>query len=151
MAVTAFWFGKAFANIMGGETAGESSNLDWLSDTIKVMLTTSTYVPNQDTNEFKSDVTNEVSGTGYSAGGVTLTTKTLVYTGASNLTTMDADDAIWSGASFTARIAVIYKDTGTGTTSNLLGYVDFGADQTVAAATFTIQWNASGIFTITVS
>lgn len=151
MAVTAFWYGKAFANIMGGETPGESSALDWLSDTIKVMLTTSAYVPNQDTHEFKSDVTNEVAGAGYSAGGAALANKTLVYSGASNLTTLDADDASWAGASFTARIAVIYKSTGVDATSNLLGYVDFGADQTVAAATLTIQWNASGIFTITVA
>lgn len=149
MAVTAFWYGKAFANLLGGETAGESSSVDWLSDTIRVMLTTSAYVPAQDTDEFKSSVTNEVVGTGYVARGAQLTNPTVTYTAGTNVNKLDADDVSWAAATFTARIAVVYKDTGVDATSVLLGYVDFGGDQTVSAATFTITWAAGGIFTIT--
>lgn len=149
MAVTAFWYGKALANLLGGETAGESSAVDWLSDTIRVMLTTSAYTPAQDTDEFKSSVTNEVSGAGYTARGEALANKTLTYTAGTNVNALDADDVSWAAATFTARYAVVYKDTGVDATSVLLGYVDFGGDQTVSAATFTITWAAGGIFTLT--
>ena len=49
-----------------------NGSIDLDTDTIKVMLVTSTYTPNQDTHTKRSDVTNEVSGTGYTAGGATL-------------------------------------------------------------------------------
>ena len=145
MAVTAFMFGPSLMSTFNKEA-------DWNSDTIKCMLTTSTYVPNQDTHQYKSSVTNEITGTGYTATGTTLTNPTILYTGATNVFNFDADDAVWSGASFTARIAVVYDSTpATDATRPLLSYVDFGADQTVASATFTIQWATAGIVTITVS
>ena len=151
MAVTSKWYGKAILNAFGGESAGDTFAVDFLSDTIKVALTTSSYTPAQDTHEVFSDVTNEITGTGYTAGGVTLANKTLAYDTGTNVIKFDADDAQWTSASFTARNAVVYKSTGTGSTSPLLSYVDFGADQTVSSATFTIQWNAAGILTVTVS
>jgi hypothetical protein len=144
-------FGKFPINILGGETSGESLALDYLSDTVKVSLHTSSYTYDQDTHETWSDVTNEVTGTGYTARGVTLTSKTISYSSGSNLSTFDADDASWSTSTITARVAVIYKDTGTNGTSLLIGYVDFGSDKSSSAGTFTIQWNASGIFTFTVT
>lgn len=145
MAVTAFWYGSAFLSVFNKE-------LDIDSDAIKCMLTTSTYSPNQDTHRYKSSVTNEVSGTGYSAGGVTLTNVVQSYTGATNVWAFDADDASWTNASFTARYAVVYDSTpSTDATRPLLTYVDFGGDQTVNGANFTIQWDAAGIARVTVS
>jgi len=47
--------------------------LDFDTDVIKVMMTTDAYVPNKDTHDFRDDVTNEVTGTGYPAGGNTVT------------------------------------------------------------------------------
>jgi hypothetical protein len=114
-----------------------------------VALTTSAYTPAQDTHNFFDDVTNEITGTGYTAGGVTLAGKTTAYDATSNETRLDANDASWTTASFTARRAVVYKDTGTASTSPLLGYVDFGGDQTVSSGTFTIQWDATGVLKIT--
>jgi hypothetical protein len=129
-----------------------NKEIDLLDDTIKVMLTTATYSPNQDTHDYKDDVTNEVSGTGYTATGATLANDTLNYTAGSNLWTYDADDVSWASSSFTCRYAVIYDATpGSDATRPLIEYQDFGGDQTVSSGTFTIQWNASGIFTITVS
>jgi hypothetical protein len=116
-----------------------------VSDTIKTALTTVTYVPNQDTHTFFSDVSNEVVGAGYTAGGVALGTKSVTYDTASNETRLIAANSQWTSASFTARIAVVYKDTGTAATSPLLGWVDFGADETIASGTFTIQWDATGV------
>jgi hypothetical protein len=89
-------YGKAFANLLGGESAGETFAVDWLSDTIKVLLTTSSYVPNLDTHETKADITNEVTGTNYSAGGNTLASKTLVYTAADAWATARANSTAYA-------------------------------------------------------
>jgi len=142
MAITAKRFGNATLKALNKE-------VDWDTDTIKVMLCTSTYVPDQDTHIYKSSITNEVIGTGYTAGGVTLTTKTIGYTGATNVTKLDADDVTWASSTITARYAVIYVDTGVDATSVLLGYVDFGADVSSTNGNFTITWDAAGIFTDT--
>lgn len=146
MAVTAFWYGVPVKNMYSGANV-----VDWDTDTIKVALATSTYTPNQDTHDFFNDITNEVSGTGYTAGGVTITTPTITYDTASNEIRLDCDDPSWTSSSFTARYAVFYKSTGTASTSPLIGYVDFGADQTVSSGTFTITLNASGAFKLTAS
>lgn len=144
MAVTAKWFGVPLKNQFDGTAV-----VDWDTDTIKVMLTTSTYTPNQDTHDFKDDVTNEVSGTGYTAGGATLASKTATYDTATNELRLDAADVSWTVSTFTARYAVVYKDTGTASTSPLMGLVDFGGDQTVNAATFQITWAADGVLKVT--
>jgi hypothetical protein len=81
----AYQFNKLFANLLGGETAGESLSIDWLSDTIKVALLANTYTPAKDTHEFFGDVNaDEVSGAGYTVGGATLGSKTLTYTPANS-------------------------------------------------------------------
>lgn len=144
-------YGKLPCNLFGGEVAGDSFAIDFLSDTINVALTTSTHVPNQDTHETFADITNEVVGTGYTAGGMALASKTVVYTAASNLTTLDAADTTWSSSTITARNLHVYKSTGTPSTSPLILYETFGSDQSSSAGNFTIAWNASGILTFTVS
>ena len=152
MTVSGFWFGQALMQGVGSGLAGGTPNIDYLSDSMKVMLCTSSYTPNQDSHVFKSDVTNEVTGTGYTAGGVALTTKTLTYTGGTNTIAFDADDVTWASSTITARYAVIYDATpGTDATRPLLAYVDFGADQSSSGSTFTIQWDAAGILKIVVS
>lgn len=82
--------------------------------------------------------TNEISGTGYSAGGGTLTSVTPVTSG----TTAFADfaDLVFSSATITARGALIYNTTagsGSGTTDTV-AVLDFGADKTSTAGDFTI-------------
>jgi hypothetical protein len=145
MAVTARMFGNFLLKALNKE-------VDWDTDTIKVMLCTSSYTPDQDTHIYKSSVTNEVSGTGYTAGGATLANKTIGYTGATNVIKLDADDVTWSNSTITARYAVIYDDTpATDATKPLLGYVDFGADQSSSSGNFTITWDSAGIATISIS
>src|SRR3989304_709183 len=51
MAYNLYVYSKAFANLMGGESAGDAFAVDYLSDTIKAMLCSSSYTPNQDTDE----------------------------------------------------------------------------------------------------
>lgn len=80
----------------GGSSAAEARATDYLSDTIKVALLTSSYTY-ATTHETYSDLTNEVTGTGYSAGGATLGTKTLTTTVANSWATTWA-----TGTAFTA-------------------------------------------------
>ncbi|MHB1316179.1 MAG: hypothetical protein ACYCX2_12010 [Christensenellales bacterium] len=127
-----------------------NKEIDFDSDTIKVMLCTSGYTPDQDTHIYKASVDNEVTGDGYTAGGASLASKTIGYTAGTNVIKLDAADVLWSASTITARYAVIYDDTPE-TDKPLLGYVDFGADVVSVAGTFTITWDAAGICTITVS
>jgi len=122
-----------------------NGGIDLDTDTIKVMLVTSTYTPNQDTHVFRSSVTNEVTGSGYSAGGATLASKTVTQDDTDNEGVFDAADVTWSTATITARGAVIYKSTGVAGTDTLICYLDFVSDQTATGADFTIAWNAEGI------
>lgn len=143
---TANWYGQG---LLGQYSVTAARRVDWVTDTIKVALTTSAYTPDQDVHDFFNDVTNEITGTGYSAGGVTLGSKSTSYDTTSNETRLIAANAQWTSASFTAAKAVIFKDTGTASTSPLLGYVDFGGNETVSSGTFTIQWDATGVLKIT--
>lgn len=130
-----------------------NKEIDWDSDTIKVALVTSSYTPNQDTHDYWDDVVaNEATGTGYTAGGATLASKTSTYTGATNKLVLDAADVTWSSSTITARYAVVYDaQTGVNSTSPLIGYVDFGTDQSSSSGNFTITWDANGIVEFTVA
>jgi hypothetical protein len=86
---------------------------------------------------------NEISGTGYTAGGATLANQAVSM--AANTATFDADDVSWTSASFTCYHAVIYDVTNT---SSLICSIDFGGAQTVTSGTFTIEWNANGIISL---
>lgn len=133
-------YGISFLNALKNTLA-----LDLDSDTIKIMLVTSSYTPDFGAHDFKGDVSNEVSGTNYTAGGNTLGSVALTQTGGT--IKFDAADTSWSSATITsARGAVIYDDTITD--DPLIAYIDFGADFSSSNGTFTIAFNASGIFTI---
>jgi hypothetical protein len=88
-----------------------SANINWSTDTIKVMLCTAAYTPLV-THTKRSDVTNEVAaGGGYIAGGLTLSTKTATVVG----TTVELNSAVanWGSAcTITAKWAVFYKSRG---------------------------------------
>jgi hypothetical protein len=130
-----------------------NKEIDWDTDTIKVALLTNAYTPDQDVHNYLDDVvTYEVSGTGYTAGGNTLANKTNSYNSSTNVITLDADDTTWSSSTITARYAVIYDATpATNATKPLIGYVDFGSDQSSSNGNFTITWDATGIVRITVA
>lgn len=131
-----------------------NKQLDWDSDTVKVALMLDTYTPDQDAHQYLSDcipTANETSGAGYTTGGVALTGLTASYTAAGNIIKLDAVDASWTSASFTARTAVVYTVGTTASDSALWGYFQFSANETVSNGTFTITWNASGIFQFTVA
>jgi len=137
----------------GSDTTGSSTSnaarvVDFDTDTIKMALCTSSYTPSASGHAAFNSVSNEVSGTNYSSGGVTLSSPTLSESGGT--VTFDAADYVFSqsGSGFSnARYAVIYKSTGTAATSTLICYIDFGADKGNVDGDFTVSFNASGIVT----
>lgn len=130
-----------------------NKEVDWDSDDIKVALLSSAYTPNQDTHDYYDDVVaNEVSGTGYTAGGQSLSSKTSTYDSANNVVILDAADVVWGSSTITARYAVVYDNAGaTNAQKALIGYVDFGSDQSSTNGNFTITWDATGIVRATVA
>ena len=133
------------SNLMKYIAFDASAGIDWTVDTIKVSLHTSTLTPSADTHLYFDDLTNEVSGTGYSAGGATLASKTLTQDDTNDRGVCDAADVTWSASTITARYAAVYKSTGTASTSPVIGIIDFGADKSSSATDFVIQYHASGI------
>jgi len=126
----------------------QDGSIDLDTDTIKIMLVTSSYSPDIDAHDFVDDVTNEVSGTGYTAGGATLANKAVTQDNTNNKGVFDADDPSWSSSTITARGAVIYKSTGTPSTSPVICYIDFGGDKVSTAGTFAVVFDSAGILAL---
>lgn len=112
--------------------------IDFDTDTFKVMLVTSAYTPDKDVHDKRDDVTNEVTGTGYTAGGAT-TACTVTKVTATDRVTLAFAAATWPSSTITARGAVIYKSRGGASSAdNLVCYVDFVSDVSSSAATFSL-------------
>lgn len=115
--------------------------------TPKAMLVSAAYVLNQDTHDFIDDVSaNEVTGTGVSAGGVTLSSVTTTLDGASNTVKLDAADI--TGISATFCYVVVYVDTGTASTSPVVSITDMSEGDAVDAVWTGVVWGANGIVSI---
>lgn len=115
-----------------------TGSIDLDTDTFKCMLVTSAYTPNKDTHDFRDDVTNEVIGAGYTAGGATVTV------GVTDDTANDRQDialgSISLGSStITARGAVYYKSRGGAASADeIIAYIDFGSDIISSNGTFAL-------------
>lgn len=107
------------------------------SNTFKCMLVTSSYTQNKGTHASRADITNEVTGTGYTTGGVTCTVSGTLDTSAHqyNITITGPS---WPTATITARQMIVYKSTGTASTDYLVAAIDFGADVVSTASTFQV-------------
>jgi len=95
--------------------------------------------------------TEATAGTGYTAGGQALA-NVAVTTVTTNDSKFDADDVTWtaSGGTIVAAYGVIYNDTDANDPP--LAYINFDGTQTATdGADFKVTWNASGIFTFTVT
>lgn len=139
---------KVYGNAL---KAAFNKEIDFDSDTIKVMLLSSAYTPNQDSHDYLDDVVaNEVTGTGYTAGGAALASKTVTYDAATNTVKFDAADVTWSTSTITARYAVVYDDSGaTNSQKALIAYYDFTTDRASSNGDFVIRWGADGLYTVT--
>ena len=108
---------------------------DFSTDTFKLALYTAAANLNADTTVYVTD--GEVSGTGYTAGGIVLTGTTVAQ--ADGISYVDFANAVWSPAAFTARAALIYNSS---KSNKAVAVLDFGSDKT-ATTTFTVQMPAN--------
>ena len=112
--------------------------IDFDTDTFKVLLVTSSYTPNKDTNERRDDVTNEVTGAGYSTGGATCTVTVTKDTG-NDKVTISLGAVSWTSSTLTARGAVYYKARGGASSADeLVAYNDFGSNISTTGGTFAV-------------
>ena len=107
------------------------------TDTIKIALYTSSATLDSTTTAFTT--TEEITGTGYTAGGVTLTGATIGTSGTTAY--VDFDDPEWTSASFTTAGALIYNST---QSNQAIAVLSFGGDFTVTSGTFRIVFPAAG-------
>ena len=125
-----------FHNGSGGGTTTTTGT----GNTFKIALFTSSATLAASTTAYAT--TNEVSGTGYSAGGNTLTNVDPTTSGTTALT--DFADTTWSSASITARGALIYNSSTTaGSANRAVCALDFGADKTSTSGDVVIQFPAA--------
>jgi hypothetical protein len=120
-------------------------------DTYKVMLCTAATFDATDTTLAGITKTEVVDGNGYTTGGLALT-NVAVTTVTTNGAKFDADDLTWSasGGPIAASFAILYNDTDSGDPP--LALIDFDGTETAVNGTdFLIVWNASGIFTWSVT
>jgi hypothetical protein len=123
----------------GGTTTTTGSG-----NTFKIALYTSSASLGAGTTAYTTS--NEVSGTGYTAAGNTLTNVTPTTSSTTALT--DFADTTWSSSTITARGALIYNSSTTaGSANRAVVVLDFGADKTSTSGDFTIQFPAAGAST----
>ena len=114
-------------------------NIDFDTDSFKVMLTTSTYAEDKDAHAFRNDVTNEVTGTGYPAGGSGVAV-TVAIDLALDRVNVTLGGTSWPASTISARKAVYYKARGGASSADeLIAVIDFGADVASAAGTLTLM------------
>ena len=117
-----------------------NGEMDFSSDTsqtFKIALFTSSATLSAATTAYAT--TNEVSGTGYTAGGNTLVIAA-APTSSGTTAFLDFADTTWSDATITARGALIYK---VGGSNPAVAVLDFGGDKTSTTGDFTVQFPAS--------
>ena len=107
------------------------------SDTIKMALYNGNANLNQTTTAYTS--VNEVSGTGYTAGGQVMTGVTISYDATNSVAYVNFANVVWNPAAFTARCALIYDATASNAS---IAVIDFGADKT-CTNTFTVTMPAN--------
>lgn len=146
MTATWHWYGPALKHIMDG-------SLDLDTDTINVTLATSSYTPDLD-HEFRSSASTYepgASGT-FVAGGTAVDSKAVSYVSASNRAEFTCADEAWTGATITARTAILYKVVGSAATDILIAYASEASDVISTNGTFTVDMPASGgVLTLTTS
>jgi len=125
-----------------------AGNHDLDTDTYYVMLVTSAYLLDQDAHLDRNDISGEITGTGYTAGGAEITGKAVTADNTDNEGVWDGNDVTWASSTLTAGGAIIYKSTGVILNDLLVCYLDFGGDQSSSSGDFTIQWGSEGILNL---
>lgn len=113
------FYAQALANAFGSTAGGGTPNIDFLSDDIRLALVTNAYTPDLAAHDFWNDVVaNEASGTGYTANGLALSSKTLAVTAANSWGTQWAATTAYAKGDVvrpTAGNGYLYRAQGAGT------------------------------------
>lgn len=126
-----------------------NKEVDMDSDDIRVMLVGSSYTPDSTAHAYKSDITAEISGTNYTAGGLALENKE--FSIADGVCIFKADNAMWPELTTESdiRYGVIYDNSPEADEAKpLIAYIDFEEAFAVLHADFEIVWSAAGILRI---
>ena len=124
--------------------------VSWESTAQKMFLVTDSVAPNFDTDTFRSTYTaNEVSGTGYDAGGQALVSPVVSISSGMKF---DFDDPAWTTSTITNAMAgVVSSGDATDTADEMNFLLDFVTAVSTVAGTLTVAINAAGAVTMTAS
>lgn len=153
MSVNGYVFPQFFLGVASGV-------FNFSSDTFKIALSDAAGPVTPGTSgvdtaklftDWTSNVAAEITGTGYTAGGVAVSSPTLTAGGTDNsvATFTSTTNPSWTGATFSANQAILYDDTAD--TYQLVAFWDFGGAVSVTDGTFTLTINSDGLFTATTS
>jgi hypothetical protein len=138
MAVTATLYDTFRRKLLTG-----ADLIDFETDDIYLALVDNTYTPDRTADEYWSTPqANEITGAGYTAGGILLSSVTVDVDATGHFAYFDAADVSWDPSTITARYGVLYRSTGTPATSPLVGYIDFGSDESSVAGPFALTFAA---------
>lgn len=132
MAITQAMCTSFKKQLLEGEHNFKSSG----GSTFKIALYTSSASLDSSTTAYTTS--NEVVGTGYTAGGITLTNISPTSSGTTAF--VDFNDVTWTTATITARGAMIYNSSSSNYTNPAVAILDFGSDKSSSAGDFTIQF-----------
>lgn len=134
-------FIKGIAYLMGAGNWADGGT------TIKMALVTSAYTYS-DAHNFFDDITNEITNGGYSAGGVAMTTRVVNEDDGASRGAAESDDVLFASlaAGDQPFAAVIYRDTGTPATSELVAFCALTAPPAPNGGNYTINQPAVGWF-----
>lgn len=149
--MASMWFDSGLLKIL-------NRNIDWVSDTIKVIILKATYTPSKD-HVFVSDLTpgtNEVGSTGYTggfagAGRKAIASKTIALDSANHRVVLDAaDPSAWTGISGADAwaYAALWKPVTSDADSPLIALCD-PSDLVLNGSDVNLVFNASGIARLT--
>lgn len=122
-----------------------NASTDWTSTDIRVLLVTSTYVFDVDQN-FVSQITNELSGGGYSRQP--LTGRTIAQDNGTNRSVLDASDTLFASlaaAAGTPAAAIVYKYNASDAAAELIAYGAISPIVIPNGGDITVVWNAAGV------
>lgn len=129
----------ASLNFNSGVRAALAGGINYASDTFKMMLVSAAPGETQkDAWDFRSNVTTEITGTGYTAGGKAVTLALGATDDANNRVDITASAVSWPSSTITAAAAIIYKDTGNAATDQLVCSIDFGGNVSSTNDAFTV-------------
>ena len=117
------------------EILAGTHNLGSGGNTIKIALYTSSADITPSTTAYST--TEEVTSSGYDAGGKTIVSQGIVLSGSTVYIDFLDTDATWTGVTFSTRGALIYNAT---QSNKSIAVLDFGLEKTITAGTFTVKF-----------